>query len=254
MCPIIDTHTHLSDQSFDKDREEVLVRAREAGVTTIIAVSENLDEAQKVLRLAGRYPMLKPALGQHPADPDKTEADSIYELIRRHHDRIVAIGEVGLDYWIVKEVAGRYEQQEIFKQFIDLSLDLDLPLNVHSRSAGRDTVALLLEKETRRVQMHAFDGRASKALPAVDAGYYFSVPTSVVRSRQKQKLVSHLPLSCLLVETDSPALGAERGVRNEPANIGLAIDTIAEIKDVSKSEVLEAVFENTCRLYGERVC
>jgi TatD DNase family protein len=127
---------------------------------------------------------------------------------------------------------------------------LNLPLNVHSRSAGRHAIALLLEKNVERVQMHAFDGKSSAALPAVEAGYFFSIPPSVVRSRQKQKLVKRLPLSCLLIETDSPVLGPSPEERNEPANIWLSVKTIAALKDVSEEAVLAAVSENTERLYG----
>jgi TatD DNase family protein len=98
--------------------------------------------------------------------------------------------------------------------------------------------------------MHAFDGKAGAALPAVEAGYFFSIPPSVVRSRQKQKLVKRLPLSCLLIETDSPVLGPTPDERNEPANIRQSIKAIAELKDVSEEEVIVAVCENTERLYG----
>jgi TatD DNase family protein len=101
-----------------------------------------------------------------------------------------------------------------------------------------------------KVQLHAFDGKFGAALPAVEAGYYFSVPPSVVRSEQKQKLVRHLPLSSLLVETDSPVLGALTQVRNEPANVVLAVRVISELKGLSEVEVIEAVSENTRRLYG----
>ena len=110
--------------------------------------------------------------------------------------------------------------------------------------------SLLLKCGASRVQMHAFDGKASAALPAVEAGFFFSIPPSVVRSRQKQKLVKHLPLSCLLVETDSPVLGPDPKQRNEPANVTIAIQVIAELKVISKEKVIEAVSENTKRLYG----
>ena len=141
-------------------------------------------------------------------------------------------------------------QQEIFKGFIGLARELDLPLNVHSRSAGREAIDLLIKAGAARVQMHAFDGRASTARPAVEAGYFFSIPPSVVRSRQKQKLVKQLPLTCLLVETDSPVLGPEPAVRNEPANLMLSLQAIAAIKSLPIQAVMEAVAANTTRLYG----
>ena len=124
-------------------------------------------------------------------------------------------------------------------------------LNVHSRSAGRHVISMLLENNAKKVQLHAFDGKASTALPALEAGYFFSIPPSISRSRQKQKLVKQLPLSCLLLETDSPVLGPVPDERNEPANITHVVDAIAEIKNVSKEEVIENAFENTCRLYGD---
>jgi TatD DNase family protein len=125
----------------------------------------------------------------------------------------VAIGEVGLDYWVIKNESKKQLQRDIFSSFIDLSREVDLPLNVHSRSAGRHAIALLRERGASRVQLHAFDGKAASALPAVEAGYFFSIPPSVVRSPQKQKLVKRLPLSCLIVETDSPVSTLRRLVR-----------------------------------------
>jgi TatD DNase family protein len=172
-------------------------------------------------------------------------------LIRRERERHVAIGEVGLDYWVVQGEAERELQREIFARFIDLSRELALPLNVHSRSAGRHAVGLLLERSARKVQLHAFDGKASAALPAVEAGYLFSIPPSVVRSQQKQNLVRRLPLSSLLVETDSPVLGPIPEGRNEPANITFAVDAIAAIKKVSTEEVLEVISRNALRLFGD---
>ena len=165
----------------------------------------------------------------------------------------MAIGEVGLDFWVVKEEPHRELQKEILKGFISLARELDLPLNIHSRSAGRHAVALLLEYGASRVQMHAFDGKASAALPAVEAGFFFSIPPSVVRSRQKQKLVKNLPLSCLLVETDSPVLGPDPKQRNEPANVTISIKAIAELKGLVEEKVKDAVRENTVRLYGNFV-
>ncbi len=144
-------------------------------------------------------------------------------------------------------------QREIFSRFIDLSKELDLPLNVHSRSAGRQTIDLLLERGATRVQLHAFDGRAAKGLAAVEAGYFFSVPPSVIRSAQKQKLVRRLPLDCLLLETDSPVLGPDASQRNEPANVIVSLQAIAQIKGLEEADVAAMLTENTVRLYGKRI-
>ena len=248
---LADTHAHICDTGFDTDRAEVLERARRAGVAAIIAVGEDLSDARKNLELARKYPIIKPAAGQYPTHLDPNQAAEMAEFIRRNHSVLTAIGEVGLDFWVVKEASQRELQREVLKRFIELSKDLNLPLNVHSRSAGRHAIALLLENNAVRVQMHAFDGKASAALPAVEAGYFFSIPPSVVRSRQKQKLVKQLPLSCLLIESDSPVLGPTPDERNEPANIQHSVKAIAALKDISEEAVIAAVSKNTERLYGK---
>jgi TatD DNase family protein len=250
MIALVDTHAHLCDPVFDADLMQVLQRAEEAGVKAVVAVGENMEDAGKNLTLSARHPMIRAAAGLYPTFLDLEIAAEMRAFIRVEKDRLVAIGEVGLDYWIVKNEADREQQREIFRGFVELSKEVGLPLNVHSRSAGRRTVELLLEMSASKVQLHAFDGKFSAALPAVEAGYFFSVPPSVVRSEQKQKLVRRLPLSSLLVETDSPVLGAVAQMRNEPANAVIAVKAISELKGVSETEVLEAVAENTRRLYG----
>jgi len=249
--PLVDTHAHICDPTFDSDRDAVLERAQKAGVATVVAVGETLADACRNLELARIHPILRPAAGLYPTFLDLDQAQEMERFIRSRRDRLASIGEVGLDYWVVKEDEQKELQREIFNIFISLSRELDLPLNVHSRSAGRHAVALLLENNAVRVQMHAFDGKASAALPAVEAGYFFSVPPSILRSRQKQKLVRRLPLSCLLVETDSPVLGPDPKTRNEPANLIHSLEAIARIKAIAVEAVAEAVVENTRRLYGE---
>ncbi len=248
---LVDTHTHICDSAFDADRTEVLRKAAQAGVGAIIALGENMADARRNIELADRHPMIRPAAGLYPTILDPDQAYQMHSFIRNQHSQLVAIGEVGLDFWVAKEASQKELQKEILIGFISLSKELDLPLNIHSRSAGRHAVALLLENGASRVQMHAFDGKASAALPAAEAGYYFSIPPSIIRSRQKQKLVKHLPLSSMLVETDSPVLGPEPDIRNEPANIAISIKAIAELKNVREDDVIEAISENTKKLYGD---
>lgn len=250
MAGITDTHAHLCDPVFDPDLAAVLEKARHAGLSCIIAVAENLTDAEKNLVLADKHPMVRAAAGLYPTNLDLVQASEMYVFIRNNAGKLAAIGEVGLDYWKVQEEPDREIQREIFRGFIELSRKLDLPLNVHSRSAGRHAVDFLLKHSAVKVQLHSFDGKPASAYPALEAGYFFSIPASIVRSAQKRKLVTKLPLSSLLIETDSPVLGPDPQKRNEPANARLVLKAIAELKGIQEQAVLEAAAENTERLYG----
>lgn len=248
---IIDTHAHLCDPAFGTNLDQVLSKASRAGVSAVITVSENISDAKRNIELAEKHPQLFPAAGLYPTSLDFDLAAAMHQFIRKERAKLVAIGEVGLDHWAVKEDPEKEIQHEIFRGFIDLARELNLPINIHSRSAGRHAIALLLEKNAQKVQLHAFDGKAASALPAIEAGFYFSIPPSVIRSRQKQKLVKRLPLSSILIETDSPVLGPIPGERNESINALISVKAIAEIKGISKNEVVEKAFYNTKRLYGD---
>lgn len=246
---LVDAHAHMSDKAFATDLEAVLAAAVEIGVGGIVTVSENLDDAPRVLELAERFPLLKPCVGLYPHTLDLELADAMAAFIHTHRDRLVGIGEVGLDHWVVRETKDWEIQEHVLATFITLSNELDLPLNVHSRSAGRDTVRFLRAHGAQKVLMHAFDGKASAALEGIEAGYYFSIPPSVVRSQQKQKLLRHLPLDRLLLETDSPVLGPDPAVRNEPKNVLVSCQTIAAAKGISVEEVARVTSENARRLF-----
>jgi TatD DNase family protein len=248
---MVDVHAHLADPDFSADLDAVLARARNAGVRGVIAVAETIDDARRNLELADQYPgFVYPAAGLYPTHLDLGQAQKMEAFIRAESSRLVAIGEVGLDYWKIQDEEQREVQREILRSFVQLSADLDLPLNIHSRSAGRHAVDLLLDHEARKVLLHAFDAKASTALRAVEAGYFFSIPPSVIRSRQKQKLVSRLPCSCLLLESDSPVLGPVPAERNEPANVAVALKAVAEIKGMNEEELAETMTQNTRRLFG----
>ncbi len=261
---MIDCHAHLAGADFDVDRGAVRERAKAAGVYAFLVVGEDPGDNARVLRVTaegdgpGReaMPRLLPCLGFHPdrfADdrpmPTREVMDAAVAQIRKHRNDIAAIGEVGLDYWWVKDPERRRIQRSLLEEMATLSTELALPLNVHSRSAGHYTVDLLLAAGARWVLMHAFDGRASHAVRAAEAGYLLSVPPSVVRSDQKQKLVRRLPLESLALESDSPVLGPERDRRNEPANLTFARDFIAEAHGLSPERVEEVTTANARRLF-----
>ncbi len=244
-----DAHAHLAATEFAEDLPAVLDRAQAAGLVGILAVGEDLPEAGRILDLSRRYPLIRAAAGLYPTQLDPDAADALVAFVRRQAGDFVALGEVGLDHWAVKDSADWRIQEEILARFVCLSEELELPLNVHSRSAGRHAIAFLRAQGARRVLLHAFDGKASTALEGVRAGYFFSIPPSVVRSAQKQKLVRALPLTCLLLESDAPVLGPDPTLRNEPCNVLVAAEAVAKLKAVSLEEVARVTTANAHRLF-----
>jgi len=223
-------------------------------------VGEDLEDDRHVARVCAEPcedgARLVPCFGLHPdrfADdrdpPTRDEIDGVAALVREHAGDLAAIGEVGLDRWWVKDDARRRAQAEVLEELAALSVETGLPLNVHSRSAGHYTIDLLLSAGAERVLMHAFDGKASHAARAAEHGYVLSIPPSIVRSDQKKKLVRKLPLEALALESDSPVLGPERRARNEPANLALARDVIAELHGASADHVEEQTTANARRLF-----
>ncbi|XP_060034378.1 putative deoxyribonuclease TATDN3 isoform X3 [Erinaceus europaeus] len=237
---LVDCHCHLAAPDFDGDLDDVLEKAKKANVTALVVVAEHSGEFEKIMRLSERYRgFVLPCLGVHPV-----------QGLSPTGQRSVTV-KVGLDF--SPRIAGTDEQKEEQRQVlirqIQLARRLDLPLNVHSRSAGRPTINLLREQGADRVLLHAFDGRPAVAMEGVRAGYFFSLPPSIIRSGQKQRLVKQLPLTSICLETDSPALGPEKQVRNEPQNVRISAEYIAEVKGVSVAEVTEVTTQNAMRLF-----
>jgi TatD DNase family protein len=223
-------------------------------------VGEDLDDSLRVRAVTSERvaegPILLPCFGFHPdrfADdrplPTRAEIDAAKALIRSAAPEIVAIGEVGLDRFFARSEARRAAQASTLEELAALAIELDLPLNVHSRSAGHYAVDLLRAAGARRVLMHAFDGKPAHAARGAELGWVFSIPPSVVRSEQKQRLVRALPLESLALESDSPVLGPVREERNEPANLTLARDIVAGLQGVAPERVEEASTTNARRLF-----
>jgi TatD DNase family protein len=215
----------------------------------VLAVGEGADDNLRVLEASRGAAPVFPCLGLHPDRFENPCLDTVTAQIRRHAGEIVAIGEVGLDYWRAREEPGRAVQREVLSALVGLAAELDLTLNVHSRSAGHHTLALLEDRGAGRVHMHAYDGKAHPACLAAERGVFFSIPPSVLRSPQKQKLVKRLPLEQMLLESDAPVLGPVAGERNEPANLRLSLEYVATARGVPEAELDGILEANTLRAY-----
>ncbi|XP_070777136.1 putative deoxyribonuclease TATDN3 isoform X1 [Enoplosus armatus] len=269
MHGYVDCHCHISAEDFDKDIEEVVENSKKAGLLALLAVAEHAGEFEKIIELSQRFPgFIFPCLGVHPVQevsPEQQRGASLQDLeaalpiIEKYKDHLVAIGEVGLDFTprYVSNDTDKESQRQVLIRQAQIAKELDLPLNVHSRSAGRPTIHLLKEQGVEKALLHAFDGKPSVAMEGVKAGYFFSIPPSIIRSgmflsvfsTKKQKLVKQLPLENICLETDSPALGPEKQVRNEPRNICISAEYISKIKGVSLQTVMEVTMQNALRLF-----
>ncbi|XP_074846100.1 deoxyribonuclease TATDN3 isoform X3 [Carettochelys insculpta] len=230
----VDCHCHLAAPDFERDIEDVLEEAKKAKVLALVAVAEHSGEFEKIIKLSERYPgFVLPCLGVHPVQgipPEEQfsvtlkDLDAALPIIELYKDRLLAVGEVGLDFTprFASTDEQKQEQRQVLTKQIQLAKRLDLPLNVHSRSAGRPTISLLKEQGAERVLLHAFDGKPSVAMEGVKAGYFFSIPPSIIRSEQ---------------------------VRNEPKNIFIAAEYIAKIKGIQVEEVIEVTTQNALKLF-----
>ncbi|XP_031565331.1 putative deoxyribonuclease TATDN3 [Actinia tenebrosa] len=257
--PCFDCHAHIYADELSQDIDDVIKAAQKNGVAAVVGVTEFQSDFQKLLDLTSRYPdFVAPCLGIHPVQqltPERSvtmdDLIGVEDIIRQNQHNLFAIGEIGLDFTprFIKSDKDKDNQKEVFIQQIQLAMELDLPVNVHSRSAGRHVIQILRDQGAKRVNLHAFDGRASVALTGVEAGFFFSIPPSIVRSEQKQKLVKQVPLSNLLLETDSPALSPVKQTRNEPKNIVISCKEIARIKGVSMETVFQETTKNALKLF-----
>ncbi|XP_072121261.1 putative deoxyribonuclease TATDN3 isoform X1 [Mobula birostris] len=261
MSGFIDCHCHLAAQDFLTDIDAVIEQSKKVGLLALVAVAEHAGEFERLIELSNKYPgFVLPCFGVHPVqvNPSQEQRSATVEdledalpLIEKYKECLLAIGEVGLDFTprFASTEVQKNEQRKVFIEQIEIAKKLDLPLNVHSRSAGRPTINLLKEQGAQKVLLHAFDGKPSVAMEGVKAGFFFSIPPSIIRSEQKQKLVKQLPLECICLETDSPALGPVKQIRNEPQNISISCQYIAQVKGLSVEKVMEVTTQNAIKLF-----
>ncbi|MGV8075684.1 MAG: TatD family hydrolase [Methanosarcina sp.] len=248
--PIIDSHCHLDFPKFNRDREEAILRAREAGVVGMINSGISLKGNSMSLELAEKYKDIHAALGLSPdigREGDDKEINAILAQIEANAEKAISIGEAGLDFQDCKTNDERERQTVAFKKIIELAKDLDKPLVVHARLAEAEVLKLVKNVDT--VIYHCYSGSVETMKEIVDKGYYISLATLVCFSKHHQVLAAEVPLESLLLETDSPFLSSRKG-RNEPAFIVDSIPVVAQIKDLDPAEIAKSATENARKVFN----
>ena len=248
--PIIDSHCHLDFPKFNRDREETILRAREAGIVGMINSGISLKGNRMSLELAEKHEDIHATLGLSPdigREGDDKEINAILSQIEANAGKAVGIGETGLDFQDCKTNEERESQTASFKKVIELAKDLDKPLVVHARLAEAEVLKLVRGVDT--VIYHCYSGSVETMREIVDMGYYISLATLVCFSKHHQVLAAEVPLENLLLETDSPFLSSRKG-RNEPAFIVDSIPVVAQLKDMEPAEIAKSATENARRAFN----
>jgi TatD DNase family protein len=251
---LIDSHAHLDMAQFDRDREEVIDRARLGGVTHIVTIGIDLSSSLKALELANRHEFIFSTVGYHPHRARDMDPPGLQELaVLAGEPKIVAWGEIGLDFF--RNRSPREKQIEAFETQIDMAMDLGLPLIIHDRQAHREVYEILQRKGNGKHKgvIHCFSGDLDLAVAFIGMGFHISVPGTVTykNAYQVRDVASRIPLESMLVETDAPFLTPvpERGKRNEPLFVTFTAQRIARLRNMDFQEVARQTGENAKRLF-----
>ncbi|TYS83865.1 TatD family hydrolase [Rossellomorea aquimaris] len=252
---LFDTHVHLNAEQFDEDLEEVISRAREAGVEKMVVVGFDRPTINRAMELIEQYEFLYASIGWHPVDAiDMKDEDLAWIEELSNHPKVVAIGEMGLDYhW---DKSPKDVQKEVFRKQIHLAKKVKLPIIIHNRDATQDIVDILREEGAEEVGgiMHCFSGSPEIAQECVDMNFYISLggPVTFKNAKKPKEVAKEIPLEKLLIETDCPYLAPHpnRGKRNEPAYVKLVAEQIAELKEITLEEVENITTKNAKKLFN----
>lgn len=252
---LIDTHAHLDSALFDEDREEVINRAIQAGIGKIMNVGFNRETIPSTIALAEKHEMIYAAVGWHPQDAvnmQPEDLDWIAELCA--HPKVVAIGEIGLDYYW--DTSPKEVQHQVFREQIRLARRLSKPIIIHNRDAHQDVIRILREEKAEDIGgiMHCYSGSWEIARECLNMNFYISFggPVTFKNAVQPKEVLAKVPLDRLLIETDSPYLAPHpyRGKRNESAHVTFVAEAAAQIKQVNVEEIIQITTYNAINLLG----
>ncbi len=251
---LADSHAHIDDERFDADREEVVARALAAGVSLIVNIGADMASSARSVALAETYPGIYAAVGMHPHDSQDMQETDYLQLERwTTHPKVVAIGEIGLDYHY--DLSPRPVQKEVFLRQLDLARKTGKPFIIHEREAHADMMDII-RNAARGLNgvFHCFSGSVETAREYLKMGFYISVagPVTFPKSVKTKEVAKAVPLDRLLVETDSPYLTPQpfRGKRNEPAYVRLVAEEIAGLRNIPLEELAAATTANVRRLFN----
>ena len=253
---IFETHAHYDDGRFDEDREQLLNSLKEAGVGPVINIGASLESTKQTRELAEAYDFVYAAVGVHPSEIHELDEESFQWITSlANHPKTVAIGEIGLDYYWDKEEEVQANQRYWFKRQLQLARETKLPVVIHSRDAGADTLAILKEEKAQEIPgvIHCYSYSKELALEFVKMGFCIGIG-GVLTFKNARKLVETveaIPLERILLETDCPYMAPEpyRGKRNSSLYLPYVVEKIAEIKGITTEEVERITWENATKLF-----
>ena len=257
---IFDSHAHLDDEKFDQDRENIIEEIKKAGITKVISAGYNLEASKKAVEISKKYDWIYATVGISPNDIPQTEEklwkniSQIEKIVKENKEKIVAIGEIGLDYYWEKDEARKKLQKDAFIKQIEISNKLELPIVIHTRDAAIDTIEILKANPVNKKGVfHCCPQNQELIKQALNLGFYisFAGPITFKNSKNAEEIIKLVPNEKMLIETDSPYLAPEpvRGTRNDPRNVKYIAQKIAETKQMQVEELEKITFENTCKIF-----
>lgn len=261
-----DVHAHLTHPKLAPDIDAIIARAEAAGLTTILSNGLNPRDNEATAALAKKYPIVKACFGfypvdtvledmealgiDYPRDEPTVSAEAGVAWVREHADEAFAIGEIGLDGYWVPEGPLWDKQERVFRELVQIAIDHDKAIIIHTRKREQRCLDVLREMKAPRVDWHCFGGKVPMAREiAKEPGHYLSIPANARRSQNFRRMLEHLPRERLLLETDCPYLGPEKGVDNEPANVAGTVAFAAELWKTDEASVIAQLSENFERLF-----
>ena len=252
---IFDTHAHYDDDAFDEDREELLAGMNAAGVEYIVNVGASMASSERSIKLAEKYPFVYAAVGVHPDEVGELDEEK-FEKLRKwtSHEKVKAVGEIGLDYYWDKEKHDL--QKHWFMRQMELASEVKLPMIVHSREAAKDTLDMVIAAKPLNLSgiIHCYSYSVEQAREYLNMGYYIGIGGVVTfkNAKKLKEVAEYTPLSQIVLETDCPYLAPTpfRGKRNDSSKIAYVAEELAAIKQIPVEEVIRITNENGRRLYN----